>query len=205
MQVVAAVALCGWMLLCWGCSRGPSRVEVPQLDATSAARAAMQQLDADSNGTLTEPELEKSPGLRHALPRMDLNADKALTTEEIAGRIQEYLRQKIGAISFVGTVVLDGKPLAGAEVNFVPEEFLRLALQPCKVTTDASGQFRPQAPGLDVPGLPPGIYRIVISKKDVQGTELVPARYNTETTLGVEVAMDSPVVGQGLDLQLSSR
>jgi hypothetical protein len=32
-----------------------------------------------------------------------------------------------------------------------------------------------------------GVYRVRISKKDAQGRETVPARYNTQTQLGIEV------------------
>jgi hypothetical protein len=51
-----------------------------------------------------------------------------------------------------------------------------------------------ERPSSDTPaGLALGLYRIRVSKM-VDGKETIPARYNTETTLGQEVSMDDPAV-----------
>jgi hypothetical protein len=49
----------------------------------------------------------------------------------------------------------------------------------------------------------PGVYRIEISKKGQSGKELVPARYNTASELGVEVANDT--LRGGLNVELRGR
>ena len=54
------------------------------------------------------------------------------------------------------------------------------------------------------PGVQCGWFRIEISKKDASGKEMIPAAYNTESTLGAEIALDTPNLERGLTLQLSS-
>ena len=55
-------------------------------------------------------------------------------------------------------------------------------------TTDAQGYVNLQAEAIDAPGMHCGLYRVEISKKDAGGQETLLARYNTQTTLGQEVA-----------------
>ena len=47
----------------------------------------------------------------------------------------------------------------------------------------------------DEAGVHLGFYRVEISKKGADGKELIPARYNTESELGIEVARDDPPAG----------
>jgi hypothetical protein len=54
-------------------------------------------------------------------------------------------------------------------------------------------------------GVHPGIFRLQISKKDTSGQETIPAKYNTQTTLGVEARTGNPAVAHGLELKLFSR
>jgi len=49
-----------------------------------------------------------------------------------------------------------------------------------------------------------GLYRVRISKK-VDGQETIPARYNTETELGVEVAQDNGNLTGDCFFKLSSK
>ncbi|WP_439620539.1 hypothetical protein [Gemmata sp.] len=60
-----------------------------------------------------------------------------------------------------GSVTLDGKPLAGAEVQFVPKGNAALGLHAAK--TDAGGRFRVTR---DAPNNPvkPGTYAVLVSK-----------------------------------------
>jgi hypothetical protein len=52
-------------------------------------------------------------------------------------------------------------------------------------------------------GVQPGLYRVEVSKM-VDGKETIPSKYNTETTLGVEVAQGSPVMIMGAQFELKS-
>jgi hypothetical protein len=87
-----------------------------------------------------------------------------------------------------GVVTLDGKPLAGAIVNFQPAPEPAV-LEPGVAsagTTDASGRFTltqiyPEATGARI-----GRHRVSVTTKDAEGTpERVPAPYNddSKTTL----------------------
>ena len=82
------------------------------------------------------------------------------------------------------------EPIAGAEVKFVPEGFLGPGLTTGTGTTDKRGhghdfaaQPRWRRSGR---GHEPGFYRVEITK----GNE-IPAKYNTATILGEEVACDA--------------
>ena len=94
---------------------------------------------------------------------------------------------KIGRLPVRCRVTHDGKPLADAKVVFVPEKFLGGTLQPGSGTTTAAGYADiscPYAADSSVRGLSPGFYRVEITKEG----EKIPAKYNTETTLGAEVS-----------------
>jgi hypothetical protein len=94
----------------------------------------------------------------------------------------------LGILGFVVRVTLDGRPLNGATVTFTPEKFLGSHLKPAQGTTDSQGFARPT---IDDPalrarhfaGAPYGLYRVEISSN-----RPIPAKYNTQTTLGTEIA-----------------
>ena len=101
---------------------------------------------------------------------------------------------------------MDGKPLSGAMVTLEPESFLGNAVKPATgVTVDGTAdmsiaeQYRP-APSLW--GVYCGLYKVRISKQQ-GGLEAIPSKYNTETTLGCEVALDAPGAANGLVFRLS--
>jgi hypothetical protein len=95
------------------------------------------------------------------------------------------------------TVTLDGRPLPGAKVVFEPEPFLGDEIKTAFSNTNEFGDAGPSIPPEDrpAPNLPGGInfglYKVRITK-DVNGKESLPAIYNTDTTLGYEVAYDDP-------------
>ena len=63
--------------------------------------------------------------------------------------------------------------------------------EPGSGVTDAGGRAvisYPYAADPTVQGLPPGFYRVEITKDG----EKIPAKYNTDTILGIEVANDWP-------------
>ncbi|MCA9269005.1 MAG: hypothetical protein KDA41_11070, partial [Planctomycetales bacterium] len=76
----------------------------------------------------------------------------------------------------------------------VPEPFLANVIEPATGTTNASGM---SAPAIDpsklpsdmagVKGVRAGFYRVEITHP----TKKLPAKYNTETTLGLEVSNES--------------
>jgi hypothetical protein len=105
---------------------------------------------------------------------------------------------------------LDGRPLSGAEVIFEPESFLGEDIK-AAVGESTSGLAtvtvpKDQRPMKDTPpGLQPGLYRVRVSLKKA-GQETIPAKYNTETTLGQEIAPDDPAVaGQKVRFDLTTK
>jgi hypothetical protein len=60
-----------------------------------------------------------------------------------------------------------------------------------------SAPLDPGVPG-DVPGVPYGLYRVEITKEGMD----IPAKYNTQTILGQEVAEDCPEVRRGINFHL---
>jgi hypothetical protein len=89
-----------------------------------------------------------------------------------------------------GQVLLDGKPLAGATVRFVPEKFLGDGFKPAEGVCDERGLAELRTEGGRLPGVACGFYRVEVCKPG-GGKESLPARYNAASTLGHEVAPDT--------------
>jgi len=176
------------------------------MDPESIGSEALATYDKNDDGALSGEELDACPGLKHGLRRIDLDQDGRATAEEIAARIRQYQEANLGMLPAFGAITLDGNPLEGALVTLVPEDFMGGSIEPAQATTDAGGQFKPKTEGVDprLFGARAGMYRITVSKKDAGGNETIPANYNSQTTLGMEVGSDSPVVGEGLELALRS-
>jgi hypothetical protein len=200
------LALAG-LAISMGCSGKAPRVYPPSISASAAGAAAIEMFDANKDGKLTGEELDKCPGLKAALARVDPGG-KGVTAEMIAARIRSWQEMKIGRLPVGCTVFRNGKPLEGAEVKFVPEKFLGLDDNPKWIATgktDKIGAVSISVPTsgdrFDPPGVPPGFYRIEITKPGLD----IPAKYNTQTVLGEEIAFDAPVMreeGKGITLDL---
>jgi hypothetical protein len=187
--------------------------------ASNAGAQAVTQLDANHDGALDYAELANAPGLRAGVatikklassrrpmpPESQLQTQK-ITAEEIDARIQEWKARGTGRISVPCHVLRVNKkagkagakptPISGAEVKLVPEGFLGPGLTTGTGTTDSRGDAIVSQPsrGGDDPssGMSPGFYRVEITK----GSE-IPAKYNTATILGAEVAGDAPQLSSG--------
>ena len=115
-----------------------------------------------------------------------------------------------------GTVTMDGSPLAGAVLSFLPKG--NTSGQVAMATTDASGHYAlSYSNGME--GCPSGEYQVFISKlvtpdgnpipegqtaADVGAVDMIPARYrNMESPAG---AIMIPEGGKsGVDFQLKSK
>jgi hypothetical protein len=187
-----------------GCS--DRAIRVPAMNPDGAASQALAEYDANKDGALDDGELNKCPGLKAARQWLDTDKDRRLSGDEIATRVRDYQNDRAGLLALIIQFTLDGKPLTDADVTLVPESFMGSGFKPAHGKTNAGGacvEFRTE--GAAYPGIHPGVFRIVVSKKDASGKETIPARYNTETTLGVEARTGNPAVASGLELQLSSR
>jgi hypothetical protein len=171
-------------------------VNQPYIDADGAGDAAMEQYDTNGDGLVAGDELENAPGLKAALPTMDTNGDKGISAEEVTARINVWKQMRTGVMTFPFTVTLDGRPVEGATVTFVPEAFLGDEIKRASCQTNYAGggaatiakEDRPD-PKTSPPGMHLGLYQVNISKTQ-GGKETVPRRYNDATILGQEVAVD---------------
>jgi hypothetical protein len=152
--------------------------------------------DTNKDGKLSGAELDQCASLKGAVARIDTTGQGAITAEMIADRIRTWQETKIGRISFSCIVVHNGQPLVGAEVKLIPEKFLGSAIQEAKGTTDTQGKAVITIESTDPsmrPGLALGFYRVEITKAG----ENIPAKYNTTTILGQEIAPGNREVREG--------
>jgi uncharacterized protein YceK len=193
-----ALALAGTVA---GCSKVvQSERPRPTYDAQGIAQAALSSYDKNKNGQIDGAELDACPGLRAALPALDKNKDRSLSASEIKERVEYYAA--LGEVNLTITVNLDDRPLAGATITVEPEPFMGTSLKTATATTDkdgSAGLFLMD--GGSFVSLPAGLYRIRVTKEGMN----IPARFNTQTTLGREVVL-APRQGEvAIDLVLRSR
>src|SRR5205823_4199779 len=134
-----------------------------------AARQAMAQYDTNKDGFLDAKELEACPPLKVALKKFDKDGDGRISTDELTQRLTLYNDSRTGIVSLPCQVYLDGKPLSGAKVTFVPETFLGPAFKPASGTSDSSGGVLLQIEGMPLPGVQLGLYRVQISMPNETG------------------------------------
>jgi hypothetical protein len=87
----------------------------------------------------------------------------------------------------------------------VPEAFFGESRRTVCGRTDQHGVVDFLVEGQDQLGVPQGLYRIEVSKPDAAGRETLPARYNTHSQLGQEIAFDRREIEGALRLELSSK
>ena len=189
----ACVVAC--LLLILGCSSRLPTLKPPKFDPESASAAAMEQYDENGDGKIDKDELKLAPGINSSKEEIDGNNDGAITADELATLIQErWLDAKGGIMRVAVEVSYRGRPLHGATITLEPEPFLADVLKGASGETDDNGYAPLAMAPEDMPhknvrsGAAPGLYLVRISK-EVDGEELLPAKYNTATTLGMEVAM----------------
>jgi hypothetical protein len=186
-----------------GCSQTPDRIAPPKIDAAAAGKQALEMYDANHDGVIANEELDKCPALKSAIKRYETNGDGKVTADNITARVNQWIESKTGAMTVRVQVRLDDKLLDDATVTFEPEPFLGGTLPTVSGKTDANGGFVPKAESA-IQGMPPGLYKIRVSKLS-GGREMIPPRYNANTTLGAEIAQDSREIQPVLRLDLKSK
>lgn len=187
-----AISICG-------CSSGPTKVELPSIDPAGAAAQAMETYDTSGDGFIAGDELDSAPALKAAMETLDTDGDGKVSENEIAERIRFWQSTKVGLSSVRCKVTLNGQPLEGAVVTFEPESFLGDQVLEASDTTNFRGAASPHIPKENrpnkdtPPGIQYGLFKVRISKL-VDGQETIPARFNTETTLGQQVSRDEPAI-----------
>jgi hypothetical protein len=169
-----------------GCG-GLSTLEPPDVNADEAAAAAIESYDKDSDGTLSDTELEALPAV--TMGTADKDNDGKVSAAEIAERIRLWSEGETGLMTFYCNVTMDGRPLEGATVTLDPEPFLGDAVKPASGVTRSDGAILKVDPELlpadqrTMRGVQPGLYKVRITHPSAK----IPAQFNTETTLGQEV------------------
>ena len=199
-RIVIGFVLAVGVLMDAGCSERP-HLYPPSINASAAGAKAMEMYDTDKDGTISGAELDKCPALKAALAQIDTNGEGTITAAKIAARIEQWQKKPIARMQLACVVLRNGNPLAGAEVKFVPEKFLGDDIKTASGVTNSSGRASLSVPTTgpkDPRGVAFGLYRIEITKPG----DNIPAKYNTETTLGQEVALDSPSLKNGIKFNL---
>ncbi|MAT71599.1 MAG: hypothetical protein CMJ58_18990 [Planctomycetaceae bacterium] len=191
-----------------GCSSGPSAVTPPSIDADDAAAAAMTQYDTDGDGYIAGSELDAAVGLKAAMATLDANQDDKVEESEIANRITSWQVGNTGLTGINCKVTMDGRPLIGARVEFIPEKFLGDEMLAAEGETSPAGMAIVSIPKSKRPDptWPPGVQYGFYQVKVSMPSGSIPAKYNEETTLGQQVAPDDPaVVSQRMEFALTSK
>lgn len=194
-RIGLTIVLAGLLFCSVGCfKKGAARVNQPGMDASAAGSGAMKKYDANNDGVVKGDELAKAPALKAALKSLDTDGDGGVSADEVASRVRAWQESRMGKQMVQVTVHRGGKPVKGLKVRLVPEEFLGSEILACEGTTQEQGVAALGVPGSDIPGCAPGLYRVEITSADGS----IPAKYNTETTLGVEIAPDVASVQEGI-------
>ena len=175
-----------------GCSGRPIGMDQIAIDAVASGHRAIEAYDTDGDGIIAGEEFDQVASLKSASIRLDQDQDGRVTAEEIAGLIRAANSDATATTSVKCNVSLDGKPLAGATVTFEPEEFLGAGIPLASGVTNENGQAditiaQLQREDPTDEGVHIGLYRVKISKVSA-GNETIPAKYNIESILGIEVA-----------------
>ena len=168
-----------------GCFGGPSRIEAPEWDVDAITAACMQQADEDQDGSITKTEAKaNAPSLAYALQELDTDQDKSLSEDEVRARFQDLANAKTGVQGFGAKFLYKGRPFPG-EIRLVPEPFLAGVIEEAEgVPDEFTGDTNFDIPGDEFYGVRPGMYRIEVTSDKAK----IPAKYNTETTLGISVS-----------------
>jgi hypothetical protein len=203
-----AFAIAGCLALAaWGCSsHSPDRVPAPDIDPSGAAAQAISMYDTNHDGAISGDELNKCPALKTSIKLFSAGDGKA-TAETITAELEKVKASKVGIISLLAKVNMDGAKLDGATVLLEPEPFMGSSIAPATGKTNADGVANlaigdPQERVKR--GVNPGLYKVRINKQ-VGGKEMIPARYNKDTELGIFVSQDNNDISKQLEFNLTSQ
>lgn len=202
----------GWWSFCalvlTGCSTAPSRVVAPPINP-NAGTDAITKLDKNADGAIDATEAKLAPAFLEAgaKSRIDANSDGKVTADEITARVNKWAESKVGITQYSLSITLDGRPVEGAVIKLVPEDWLGTEIKGGSGTTDTSGRANIslavedlKANEKDLQGMRLGYFKVEVTHPSIA----IPAKYNTATEIGVEIAPDDIDIGRTV-LPLTSR
>jgi hypothetical protein len=178
-----------------GCSRGPSRIKPPDIDPEDSADEAIGLYDADKNGALSKAEMEKCPGMLAEIKSYDADSNGSVSRDEIAARIIELRKHGVGLTRLNCNVSVNGRGLDNATIQFEPEPYLGQEIKAAHGVSNERGVAQMAIPAEELPAdqrdlkaIHYGTYKVRISHPTIK----LPAKYNTDTTLGYESRPGDP-------------
>lgn len=177
-----------------GCDPGPKEFVAPPMNADAASAACLAEYDADKNSALNKAELAKVPGIAAHLDLYDIDKNGEVSGNELVGRLRRLAGEGTAMTNVTFQITLDGKALEGADVKLVPEKYFGDGPKVATGKTDNQGFVSPSISDADLKpeemglrGVRVATYRLEVTHPMFQ----LPAKYNTATELGVEVAPDT--------------
>ena len=163
-----------------GCDSRPKRISPTSVNAAVAADEAMTMYDTDKDGKISGDELKNCQSLKA------IAKNGVVTVELIEARISTWQKARIGRVATSIVILHNGKALPNASVKLKPEQFIGPDVKPATGTTGATGSaiMSVARSGPEEPqGVSLGFYRVEVTKDG----ENIPAKYNSDTTLGLAV------------------
>jgi hypothetical protein len=200
--LLAGLTLC-CLAFSFGCDRPPDGHRISPFNSVRDAASAMKLYDTNHDGKISDDELDAVPGLKASLALLKTDSKKGVTSELLAERLKNWNDSRIGRMALAVALTHNGRPLVDATVKFIPEKFLSEDLPDAATGTTRKDGVAivslPTIPDSELPpGVPPGMYRIEITKAD----EDIPAQYNSATELGQEISIDNPDLQNGIMFDL---
>jgi hypothetical protein len=127
------------------------------------------------------------------LASYDKDGNQSISNDEISGRLSQLLKYGVGLTSLQCEVRMNGRPLKDAEVVFEPEPYLGDEVKAARGVTNGRGLVQMSIPTEQLPPAQQALKAIHFGTYKVRVNHpKVPAKYNTETTLGYETRSGDP-------------
>jgi hypothetical protein len=148
--------------------------------------------------------------MKKHLDKYDKDSNQKVTRNEIAERIQVWTSSQLALLGATFSIRLDGRPLDGATVTLIPESYLGPDVKSASGVTNSVGLTRASHAEEDLPktasgrplyGVKAGTYKIQITHP----SRKIPAKYNTATEIGEEIAPDINPTQAPIRLSLTSQ
>lgn len=192
---IATLAVASLVLV--GCEGSAPSLESVSTSPDGLVERALSLYDTNKDGSIDESEAKASPALASAMPRWDTNRDKRLSKDEMLPRMTILGQQGHVVMPVLVKVTRRGRPLSGVTVRYVPDPLLGDSFTAGVGTTGADGVATMdlvEGGQQGYAGVHAGLYRVEVTGSGV------PAQYNTNTTLGQEVALDLERESKDIDL-----